>query len=34
VTASGKLVELLNHGDIAGVGGDYRFEQGGSSPIR
>ena len=33
VTASGKLVDLPNHGDISlAVGGDYRFEKGGQQP--
>jgi len=33
VTASGKLVDLPNHGDISvAVGGDYRFERGASTP--
>ena len=32
-TASGKLVDLPNHGDISlAVGGDYRFEKGGQQP--
>jgi outer membrane receptor protein involved in Fe transport len=32
-TASGKLVDLPNHGDISlAVGGDYRFEKGSSMP--
>ena len=32
-TASGKLVDLPNHGDISlAVGGDYRFEKGSSQP--
>jgi outer membrane receptor protein involved in Fe transport len=32
-TASGKLVDLPNHGDISlAVGGDYRREQGGQQP--
>ena len=33
MTASGKLVDLPNHGDISlAVGGDYRFEKGGQQP--
>jgi outer membrane receptor protein involved in Fe transport len=33
LTASGKLVDLPNHGDISlAVGGDYRFERGSSIP--
>jgi len=32
-TASGKLVDLPNHGDISmAVGGDYRFERGANTP--
>jgi len=32
-TASGKLVELPNHGDISvAIGGDYRFERGANTP--
>jgi outer membrane receptor protein involved in Fe transport len=32
-TASGKLVELPNHGDVSvAFGGDYRFERGSSTP--
>jgi iron complex outermembrane recepter protein len=32
-TASGKLIDLPNHGDISlAVGGDYRFERGGQQP--
>ena len=32
-TASGKLVDLPNHGDISlAFGGDYRFERGGQQP--
>jgi outer membrane receptor protein involved in Fe transport len=32
-TASGKLVDLPNHGDISlAIGGDYRFEKGGQQP--
>jgi iron complex outermembrane receptor protein len=33
VTASGKLIDLPNHGDISlAIGGDYRFEKGSSMP--
>jgi outer membrane receptor protein involved in Fe transport len=33
LTASGKLMDLPNHGDISlAIGGDYRFERGGSQP--
>ncbi|HEX8111852.1 MAG TPA: TonB-dependent receptor, partial [Kofleriaceae bacterium] len=33
LTASGKIVDLPNHGDISlAVGGDYRFERGSSIP--
>ncbi len=33
LTASGKLLDLPNHGDISlAVGGDYRFERGGQQP--
>jgi iron complex outermembrane receptor protein len=33
VTASGKLVDLPNHGDISlAIGGDYRFEKGSFTP--
>jgi outer membrane receptor protein involved in Fe transport len=33
ITASGKLADLPNHGDISlAVGGDYRFERGSSQP--
>ncbi|HEX3757551.1 MAG TPA: TonB-dependent receptor [Kofleriaceae bacterium] len=33
LTASGKLMDLPNHGDISlAVGGDYRFERGGQQP--
>jgi outer membrane receptor protein involved in Fe transport len=32
-TASGKVVDLPNHGDISvAIGGDYRFERGGQQP--
>jgi iron complex outermembrane receptor protein len=32
-TASGKLIDLPNHGDISlAIGGDYRFERGGQQP--
>ena len=31
--ASGKIVDLPNHGDVSfGIGGDYRHEQGGAQP--
>jgi iron complex outermembrane receptor protein len=33
LTASGKLMDLPNHGDVSlAVGGDYRFERGGQQP--
>jgi iron complex outermembrane receptor protein len=33
MTASGKVVDLPNHGDISlAIGGDYRFERGGQQP--
>ncbi len=33
LTASGKLLDLPNHGDISlAIGGDYRFERGGQQP--
>jgi outer membrane receptor protein involved in Fe transport len=32
-TASGRIVELPNHGDVSvAIGGDYRFERGSSTP--